>query len=107
MQLGIPITTINGGINAVKILILYPNRCIVPRLNSTPMITTVNDNNIELNERKKSNRINADKIIDTIRNHRISPDILIESSVLINGSPLRYTGRLYFLPKPSAICFMS
>src|SRR5437762_9280430 len=107
MQLGIPITTINGGINAVKILILYPKRYIVPKLNRTPTITTANDNNMELAERKKSTSINADKIIDIIRNHRISPDILVESSVRINGSPLRYIGRLCFLPNASAICFMS
>ena len=38
-----PITIINGGINPLNIVILYPNNAIVPNDQITPTATTIND----------------------------------------------------------------
>ena len=56
-----PITTTNGGINAVNKVILYPNKTIVPKLHITPIATTARLINVAANERKKSNKTSADK----------------------------------------------
>ena len=61
---------------------------MVPRLHTTPMITTPNESNIEVIERKNNKRIIAERIIDTIRNQLISFAIRVAICVLINGNPL-------------------
>ena len=83
-----PITTINGGIRALRMDILYPSISIVAKLQITPSITTVNERNMALNERKNSSRISAESKIDASINIFISFTILIESTVRICGNPL-------------------
>ena len=56
-----PITTISGGISAFNNVILYPSRCIVPRLHNTPHTTTNSEINVALKLRKNMSRIIADK----------------------------------------------
>src|SRR5258706_7062900 len=103
MQFGMPITTTNGGINAVSNVILKPKRCMVPILHNTPIITTDKDKSIELNERKKIKRIIAERITEIRRNHCISLAIRVVITVLTSGRPLRYICWLVFLPKSFTI----
>jgi len=46
--LGTPITIINGGINAVKTVISYPNNPIKPKAHVTPIVTTKSVINVAL-----------------------------------------------------------
>ena len=45
---GTPITIINGGINAVKTVISYPNNPIKPKAHVTPIVTTKSVINVAL-----------------------------------------------------------
>ena len=54
-----PITTTNGGVNAVSKVILYPHKYKTPTLHITPRITTSKESSMVLKERKKINNINA------------------------------------------------
>src|SRR5215218_400779 len=94
MQLGTPITTTNGGIKAVSKVILYPNKCSIPKLQITPINTTDSDKSIVLTDLKKINKIKADKASDPKRNHFISLFILSAINVFIKGRPLRYVSIL-------------
>src|SRR5882757_10544317 len=98
MQFGIPITTIKGGINALRRVILYPNKCIVARQNTTPIITTSSDKIILLRLLKKARSINADNNTDPNKNHFISVATLVAIFVRINGSPLKRICNLFLLP---------
>jgi hypothetical protein len=62
-----PITTTNGGISAVKSVILYPSKTTVPRLHTTPMLTTSKLMNVALTERKKINKVITNKTNEPIK----------------------------------------
>jgi len=66
------------------------------------MATTINDSSVALTERKKSNKITADSIIEARRKNFISPAIISAISVRISGRPLLCTSRLFSLEKSSA-----
>ena len=72
MQLGIPITTTSGGVRAVSIVILYPQKYITASVQMTPKITTNNDKSVVVIERKKRSSISALKIKDARRKNFIS-----------------------------------
>ncbi len=88
MQLGTPITTISGGMIAVKRVILYPHNTIVPRLHTTPMPTTSRLIKVELSERKNSSRVMADKSRKPVKNKFISLAMRLATLVRIKGKPL-------------------
>ena len=67
-----PITTTSGGVNAVRIVILYPNKNKRPTLHITPIITTSKERTVLLKERKKTNNISALKTSDPIKKIFIS-----------------------------------
>ena len=94
MQFGMPITTINGGINAVNKVIFCPNNTIVPKLHITPINTTAKLMMVAETDLKKTNNVMADKISDPIKNHNISFLIRSAMMVLINGKPLMCTSVL-------------
>ena len=58
MQFGIPITIINGGINAVKTVISNPKNPNVPRAQETPIKTTKTEINVALIDLKNIKNIN-------------------------------------------------
>ena len=58
IQLGIPITIINGGIKAVKTVISYLRNLRIPKVHITPIQTTINEINVALNDLKKKKKIN-------------------------------------------------
>ena len=84
----IPITTINEGVSAFRRVILYPSQSMVPRLNTTPMITTLSDSSIALMLRKKARRIIAERTTDPSRNQVVSKETLVAIFVRIRGRPL-------------------
>lgn len=53
------------------------------------MIITDKDSNMELMDLKNKSSMTADRIMDTIRNQRISSAIRVDNSVRIKGNPLR------------------
>ena len=57
IQLGIPITMINGGINAVRIVISYCNNPNIPKAHITPMITIHMEIKVALKLLKKKKKI--------------------------------------------------
>ena len=83
-----PITTINGGINAVNKVIFCPNKTIVPKLQITPIKTTAKLMMVAEMDLKKSNNVIADKTSDPIKNQSISFLIRSAMMVLIKGKPL-------------------
>ena len=83
MQLGIPMTTIKGGISAVSKVIFWPNNTMVPKLQITPITTTDKLSKVAESDLKNKNKVIADNNKDPIRNHSISFLILSASIVLI------------------------
>ena len=83
MQLGIPITTINGGIRAVSKVIFCPNKTMVPKLQITPITTTDKLSKVAEIDLKNKNKVMADNKSEPIKNHCISFLILSASMVLI------------------------
>ncbi len=83
IQLGIPITTINGGIKAVNKVIFCPSNTMVPKLHITPMATTAKLINMAGIDLKNHNSVMADKTNEPIKNHNISFLILSAMMVLI------------------------
>ena len=59
MQFGIPITIINGGINAVKTVISNPKNPNVPKDHATPIKTTKTEINVALIDLKNIKNINC------------------------------------------------
>ena len=62
-----PITTINGGINAVNKVMLYPKIYMVPTLKITPINTTANDKTVALMDLKNTNNMMAESRSEPIR----------------------------------------
>ena len=62
-----PITTINGGTNAERIVRLKPQRYKKPTLHTTPVSTTSSESTVTLKERKNSSSINALNIMEPIK----------------------------------------
>ena len=81
-------TMIRGGTRAVMSVILYPSRPMVPRLHTTPIITTSKERPMVERLLKKSSRISADRAMEPIRNHFISLATRVAILVLIRGSPV-------------------
>ena len=78
-----PITTINGGIRAVNKVIFCPNKTIVPKLQITPIITTVKLNKVAEIDLKNKSKVIADNKSEPIKNQSISFLILSASIVRI------------------------
>ena len=87
IQLGIPITIINGGMRAVRTVILYPNKTIVPTDHSTPTATTNIENITDEKVLKNTQRINAVIKTANARNNFISCDTFSITAVRIYGMP--------------------
>lgn len=87
MLFGTPITMINGGINPVRMVILYPNKAMMPIDQMTPISTTSKEKNTTWNDLKNINRIrpvtNKARIINKIS----SLATLFDMAVLIYGIP--------------------
>ena len=62
---------------------------IMPKLQTTPEITTVRESNVVLGERKNKSRMTALSISEAIKKNFISFCILSATIVLINGRPLK------------------
>ena len=93
-----PITTTSEGIRAVSKVILYPKSQIIPRLHTTPVITTARDKMVVPMLRKKISRINMLNNIEPIKKSFISACILSATRV-----PVSYT-HLDVYKRQSLIC---
>ncbi len=87
IQLGMPITMINGGINAVSIVISYPNQPRIPNAHMTPMITTNMEIKVARKDRKKRKKIMDVSNMAEMTKTPISSTIFWALSVLIYGIP--------------------
>jgi len=87
MQFGIPITIKTGGTKAIRIEISYPIKAIEPKEKITPIITTIIEEIVALNDLKNKNKIRA--VINKVNkiNIEISFFTFTESTVLIYGKP--------------------
>ena len=75
MQFGIPITIINGGINAVKTVISNPKNPNVPKDHATPIKTTKTEINVALIDLKNI------KNIKEVTNNAVKTKSPISSSI--------------------------
>ena len=89
MVFGTPITTINEGIIPEIMVILYPNKTIIPSEETIPINTTIKAKNIILKLRKKAYRINIVTKRARVTKMPNSFVICAVISVRINGIPDR------------------
>ena len=83
IQLGIPITIINGGIKAVSTVISYLSIPSIPNVHITPIQTTTSDISVALNDLKNRKKINEVTSKAARTNRLISSTIFWAFSVLI------------------------
>ena len=81
IQLGIPMTMIRGGINAVSIVISYPIQPKIPKAHMTPMTTTNIEINVARKDRKNRKKIMVVTSIAEITKIPISSTIFCAFSV--------------------------
>ena len=93
IQLGIPITMINGGIRAVRTVISYCNRPKIPKAHITPIITTNMEMIVALKLLKKKKKIKEVTPNAASINFPISSMIFWEFIVLMYGMPEIRTSR--------------
>ena len=81
IQLGIPITIISGGINAVSTVISYSSNPIIPKVHITPISTTNIEIKVALKDLKKKKNIREVTSSAALINSPISSIIFCELRV--------------------------